>query len=362
MRAAGDVEPNPMVGCVIVKGGRIIGVGHHRRFGGLHAERDALANCRRRGDDPRGATLYVTLEPCNHHGKTPPCTDAVLEAGIARVVAARADPNPVSAGGAARMRGAGVAVEFTAVSPLATHLSDPFAKVVATGLPWVIAKWAQTIDGKVATRTGDSRWISGESARARVHRLRARIDAILTGIGTVIADDPQLTARGVRRVRRVARRVVVDARLEIPPGSKLVAGAREAPLAIVCGDGASPGARAALQRAGAEVVEAPGRDGRIDLGIALRLLVERYGATNVLVEAGPSVLGSLFKDDLVDEAIVHVAPMILGDEGARAAVEGVVAGTLADARRFMLWRLGRVGPDVELIYRRAVSATPATRT
>src|ERR1041384_1914007 len=177
---AGCVEPNPMVGAVVVRDGVVMGMGHHRRYGGPHAEREALADCRSRGDDPRGATVYVTLEPCCHFGKTPPCTDALIEAGVARVVAARRDPNPASGGGAAVLERAGIGVEFCGNSPSALAVSDPFVKRVTTGLPWVIAKWAQFEDGRMVTRPGEPRWISHEWARRRVHRLRGRVDAIVT--------------------------------------------------------------------------------------------------------------------------------------------------------------------------------------
>jgi diaminohydroxyphosphoribosylaminopyrimidine deaminase/5-amino-6-(5-phosphoribosylamino)uracil reductase len=276
LRAAGDVEPNPMVGAVIVKGDRIIGIGHHRKFGGLHAEREALADCRRRGEDPRGSTIYVTLEPCCHHGKQPPCTDALIEAGITRVIAARRDPNPVSANGAEVLHRAGIICEFTDASPLATRLSDPFIKRITTGLPWVIAKWAQTIDGRIATRTGESRWISGEVSRRRVHHLRARVDCILTGMGTVIADDPLLTARGIGRVRRVARRVVIDSDLDIPVIAQLVRTAREFPTTVVCSDQAAAATasgprREALKAAGVEILPVPLLERGIDLNAALSL-------------------------------------------------------------------------------------------
>src|SRR5262245_31119451 len=194
---AGRVEPNPMVGAALVHDGRVIGLGHHHRFGDLHAERAAMINCRKRGNDPRGSTLYVTLEPCRHFGKQPPCTDAIIEAGISRVIYAREDPAEVSGGGAAVLRAHGIPCDLSSLSPFATGISDPFVKRIRTGLPWVTAKWAQTIDGRIATRTGESKWISGELARRRVHRLRGSVDAILTGIGTADTDDQMLTARAV---------------------------------------------------------------------------------------------------------------------------------------------------------------------
>ncbi len=362
MRAAGDVEPNPMVGAVVVKGGRIIGMGHHRRFGGLHAEREALADCARRGEDPRGSTVYCTLEPCLHHGKQPPCCDALIEAGVARVVYARPDPAGVSGGGHGVLCGAGIEAACSSASVLATRLSDPFVHRVTTGLPWVIAKWAQTIDGRIATRTGESQWISNEHSRRRVHRLRARVDAILTGLGTVAADDPMLTARGVRRVRRVARRIVIDRDLDIDSGCTLVRTAGDIPTAVVCGkalltSGIAAEKVAALEGAGVEMVgvpEEPGGSGRLRLDMLLEAVASRFDVTNLLVEAGPGLLGALFEADLVCEAVVYVAPVLLGDAEAMAAATGRIAERLSEGRRFDLCRVKRVGDDVELTYRRRV--------
>lgn len=360
-RGAGLVEPNPMVGAVIARDGRILGIGHHRRFGGPHAEREAIDDCRRRGEDPRGATFYVTLEPCSHWGKQPPCVDAVLEAGLARVVMARRDPSPVSGGGMERLRAAGVRVEVCERSPAATNLSAPFVKRITTGLPWVIAKWAQTIDGRIATRTGESKWISNDRARARVHRLRSRVDAILTGVGTVLADNPMMTARRAsgepRKVRRIARRVVADTDLDLPPDTALVRSARDVPVLIACAKELATASitadrRARLLDAGVEILGVRAGAVGVDLKELLKLLVTRHDATNVLVEAGPGLLGSLLEAGLVDEAVVYVAPMLLGDELARAAATGRVAESLSAGRRFALWRVRRLGDDVELTYRR----------
>lgn len=352
LRGFGDVEPNPMVGCVIAKDGRVIGMGHHRKFGGLHAEAEALADCKRRGEDPRGATVYVTLEPCNASGKQPPCTAALIAAGVAKVVYAASDPNPAKALGAEALRRAGMDVELSEESTLACSLSAAFRKRVIGGLPWVIAKWAQSIDGKVATRTGDSKWISCELSRKRVHRLRALVDAVLTGIGTVRADDPMLTARGVRRVRRVAKRVVVDSGLSIEMGGALVRTAREMPTLVACVRGKGGGRRAELERAGVVVLECPEREGRVDLDALLRTLMHEHAVSSVLVESGPTLLGRCVLHDLIDEAVVHVAPMVMADDQARDAAAGVAVGAIADARRFALARMKRVGNDVELTYRR----------
>lgn len=360
LRAAGDVEPNPMVGAVIVKHGRIIGMGHHRRFGGPHAERAALADCARRGEDPADSTVYCTLEPCVHHGKQPPCCDALIAARVSEVVYARPDPAEVSGGGEQVLRAAGIIARCSDASRLATRLSDPFVHRVRTGLPWVIAKWAQTIDGRIATRTGESQWISGEASRRRVHRLRSRVDAILTGLGTVAADDPMLTARGVRRVRRVARRIVIDRDMDIDEDRKILRTAGETPTLIACHkdlltSGIAESKRARLETMGVEFVGVPERlsdAGRLRLDMLFEAVCARYGITNLLVEAGPGLLGALFEEDLIHEAIVYVAPMLLGDAEAMAAATGRIAERLSQGRRFELCRARRVGDDLELTYRR----------
>lgn len=359
LRGAGDVEPNPMVGAVLVRDERVIGMGHHRRYGGPHAEREAVEDCRRRGECPRGATLYVTLEPCRKQGKQPPCTELIVREGIARVVCARADPHPKGSGGSEDLRRAGVVFEFTDASPLAQRVSDPFVRRVSTGLPWVIAKWAQTIDGRTATRTGESRWISNDLSRRRVHRLRARMDAIITGLGTVLADDPMLTARDVARVRRVARRVVIDTELDIPLDCTLVRTARDYPLIVACDRSLlqAPITREKVERlrdAGATLMGAPCVEhrARLDLVAVLRALVEDHGVTSALLEAGPGLLGSFFREDLVDEAVVYIAPIIMGDEQAQAVASGSVIENLRQSMRFDLWHARTLRSDVELTYRR----------
>lgn len=359
LRGAGDVEPNPLVGAVLARDGVVLAIGHHRRFGGLHAEREAIEACRRAGRDPAGATLYVTLEPCSHSGKQPPCTEAIADAQIRKVVYARSDPGVESGGGASELSARGVACELSTASGLASRLSDPFVKRAATGRPWIIAKWAQTLDGRIATRTGESQWISGEPSRRRVHRLRGRVDCILTGLGTVLTDDPLLTARGVRRVRRVARRVVVDTHLETPVGSRLVQSARAAPTTIACAKDMATShvvtdRREQLEALGVEVMGVPTPvGGGVDLPLLLETLRSHHGATNVLVEAGPGLLGALFAQDLVDEAVVYIAPLLLGDAHARSAAVGRAVQSLAEGRRFTLLRHKRVGEDVELTYRRS---------
>ncbi len=363
VRAFGDVEPNPLVGCVLVKDSCIIGIGHHKKFGHLHAEREALADARAKGSDPRGSTAYVTLEPCRHFGKQPPCTDALIEAGVAEVIAARPDPADVSGGGFRVLREAGISCRFDDSSPLAIAISAPFRKRVATGLPWVIAKWAQTIDGRIATRSGESKWISGDRSRARVHKLRARVDAMLTSMGTVIADDPMLTPRGVRRIHRVATRVVVDTGLDINEQSQLVRTASVVPTIVCCAKELATAHMMSdkvdrLEASAVEVMGVPvesagaGLSKGLDLELLLRALVDHKQISTVMIEAGGGMLGSLLEADLIDEAIVYIAPLVLGDDQAFSAASGRIAAHLAEGRRFSLLRTKRLGSDLELHYRR----------
>jgi diaminohydroxyphosphoribosylaminopyrimidine deaminase / 5-amino-6-(5-phosphoribosylamino)uracil reductase len=364
LRGAGCVEPNPLVGAVIVRNGRVLGVGHHRRFGGPHAEIDAISSCRRQGNDPAGATLYVTLEPCNAPGKQPACVDGVIAAKIARVVYAIADPNPAKAGGANRLRAHGITAEVCDESELARELTVPFFRRMGSQLPWVIAKWAQTIDGRIATRTGDSKWISNDRSRARVHRLRGRVDAILSGIGTVIADDPLLNARTIAAERgigprRRAVRVIADTDLDIPLESQIVQTARQFPTIVACdadiaASSISAAKRATLQYAGVTILPSTpaGNHRGLDLTSLLRSLANVHGLWHIMTEAGPGLLGSLFEQDLVDEAWVYVAPMLLGDEMARSVAVGRIAETLTNARRYRLLRVKQIESDVELMYRR----------
>ena len=364
MRAAGDVEPNPLVGAVIVRDGTVLGIGHHRRFGDLHAEREALADCARRGHDPAGATVYCTLEPCVHHGKQPPCTDALIQAGVGEVVFARTDPAEVSAGGIDMLAKADIPARLSDASPMATRLSDPFIYRVQTGLPWVVAKWAQTIDGRIATRTGESQWISGVQSRRRVHKLRARMDAIMTGLGTVVTDDPMLTARDVRRIRRPCRRIVLDRDLDLTGDRAIVRTAMDTPTSIVVNkdlltSGIVETKREQLEQLGCEFIGVPEHTdsaGRLRLDMLLEALAGEYGVTNLMVEAGPGLLGSLFEADLICEAVVYVAPLLLGDAEAMAAATGRIAERLSEGRRFDLCRVKRVGQDVELTYRRVRQA------
>jgi diaminohydroxyphosphoribosylaminopyrimidine deaminase/5-amino-6-(5-phosphoribosylamino)uracil reductase len=355
-RAVGLVEPNPLVGAVIARDNQILGIGHHRRFGHPHAEREALANCRANNHDAAGATLFVTLEPCRHHGKQPPCTDAIIEARIAQVVYARPDPGPASGGGAELLRAAGIPTRLSAASPRATALSDPFIKRTTTGLPWVIAKWAQTIDGRIATRTGESKWISNDRSRHRVHSLRGRVDAIITGMGTVRADDPLLTPRGVH-ARRSPTRVILDRDLNLDPDSQLVKTARDhrtllaSSKELIVADIVAR-RRDALEAAGVELLGVPESLTGLHLPMLLDTLWNRCNLATVLIESGPGLLGALFEQDLIDEAVVYIAPLLLGDEMAKSVATGRVAASLTQGRRFTLQTKKQLNNDIELTYRR----------
>lgn len=334
-RGEGSVEPNPMVGCVLVRRDgdgrqRVIGEGWHRRFGDRHAETEALAAC---GEDPAGATAYVTLEPCSHHGKQPPCADALVAARVGRVVAAMADPFPEVAGrGFARLRDAGIATECGLLESEARSLNAPYLKRLSTGLPWIIAKWAMTLDGRIAAASGDSRWISGEASRAEVHRLRGRVDAIVVGSGTVTADDPLLTARPAGP--RVASRVVLDSTAQLSSDSQLVRTVDQAPVVLVCGPQAPDAAVARLNGAGVDVRRSALADPTARLVEVLRQLADR-GATNVLIEGGQRVVGSLLDAELIDEVYAFVAPKLIGGREAPGPVGGRGRTRMADALRLI---------------------------
>jgi diaminohydroxyphosphoribosylaminopyrimidine deaminase/5-amino-6-(5-phosphoribosylamino)uracil reductase len=339
-RGRGHVEPNPLVGAVLVRDGRPDGEGWHQRYGGPHAEVHALAAA---GEDARGATLYVTLEPCCHHGQTPPCTDAVIRAGIARVVAAMADPFPAVAGkGAGQLRAAGVEVEFGPGAAAARRLNAPYLKLLAASRPYVHAKWAMTLDGKIATRSGDSKWVSNEASRRRVHELRGRMDAILVGVGTVLADDPQLTARPPGP--RTAARVVLDSHGRLPLTSALVRTAREVPT-VVATAAAPPAQVAELHAAGCEVLTLPATDGRPTVD-ALLVELGRRRMTNVLVEGGAAVLGSFLDAGAIDEVHVFLAPLLAGGAAALTPIGGRGVEKIAQALTLVECRTDMINGDV----------------
>lgn len=343
-RGEGHVEPNPMVGAVVAAGA-IVGEGFHARFGGPHAEIEALLAA---ADAARGATLYVTLEPCCHHGKTPPCTEAIVAAGIARVVIAARDPFPaVNGGGIAALRAAGIAVETGLCGREATRLTAPFRKLVQAKKPWVIAKWAMSLDGRMATANGESRWISSAESRAIVHQLRGRVDAIVVGIGTALADDPLLTARpdDGTAPKRQPLRIILDSEARLPLESRLVQTARDHAVLVATGPAAPPARREALAAAGCEVWIASASDAGARLDLLLAELGRRQ-CTNVLVEGGSGVLGSLFDRGAADEVRVFIAPKIIGGQAAPAPIGGRGIASMADAAGIEIEELSQPGGDL----------------
>jgi len=344
-RGQGFVEPNPMVGCVIVRGEDVVGEGHHEVFGGPHAEINAMQMA---GEQCGGGTLYVTLEPCCHFGKTPPCTQAIIAAGIKRVVAAMRDPFPkVSGGGFAELERAGIEVAHGVLQAEAEELNAPYLKLLREGRPWVIAKWAMTLDGKIATSSGQSKWISGPESREIVQQLRARMDAIVIGRRTAELDDPLLTARlrDGAKPARVAARIVVDSAASLSLSSQLVRTAREVPLLIAASTSAEANRVATLTAAGAEVIQLPGASA----AERLKQLLDELGRrrlTNILVEGGGQLLGSLFEAGLADEVHCFIAPKVFGGSGAPGPVGAQGVASLHRAWQFA--HVGRriVGDDI----------------
>jgi diaminohydroxyphosphoribosylaminopyrimidine deaminase/5-amino-6-(5-phosphoribosylamino)uracil reductase len=325
-RGLGETNPNPLVGCVVVKGGRVVGEGWHRRTGGPHAEVIALA---RAGAKARGATLYVNLEPCVHQGRTPPCAPLVAQAGVRRVVAAIRDPDPrVDGRGVALLRRAGIAVTLGVREDEAAALNERFIVAARRRRPWVTLKAALTLDGRIATARGESKWITGPAQRRDARRLRRLHDGVAVGIGTVLADDPMLLPEA--RVGRPFHRVVFDSRLRLPLGSRLARSAGSSPVWIVCAK-ADARKRAALERKGVTVVEQPARVARVSLRWAVRELWRR-GIRSLMVEGGSELLGGFLAAGLVDAVALYRAPLILGGRLGVPAFGGADPPRLADAR------------------------------
>ncbi len=331
-RGQGFVEPNPMVGAVVVHGGMKVGEGWHQEFGGSHAEVHALNMA---GLLAKGTTLYVTLEPCSHWGKTPPCTDAIIRAGVRRVVAAMADPFPAAAGGARKLREAGIEVTLGVLESEAQRLNAPYLTLVATGRPFVHAKWAMSLDGKIATRTGDSKWISGAESRRVVHQLRGRMDAIIVGAGAVRADDPLLSARPPGA--RTPLRVVLSSNGQLPPDCQLLKTAREIPV-LIAGSAIDDSERALLAPPGCELLP-------VHSIAALLLELGKRQFTNVLVEGGAGVLGSFRDAGLIDEVHIFVAPILLGGLDALGPMSGIGADTIGKGLAISDWQVQQVASD-----------------
>ncbi len=348
---AGRTSPNPMVGAVVVKDGRVVGEGYHQKAGTPHAEVHAL---RAAGAAAAGATLYVSLEPCNHHGRTPPCTEAIIAAGIRRVVAATRDPNPqVNGSGMARLRAAGIEVVEGVMEEEARELNEAFFHFITTGHPFVVMKYAMSLDGRIATATGESRWISSEPARDYVHRLRAAVDAIMVGVGTVLRDDPQLTARPAGGANRHPVRVIVDSRLRTPPSARALTGRSEAPTWLATTPLAPPERRTAILDAArrngcpVEILELPERGGRVDIA-ALTTELGRRGITSVLLEGGAELNAAALEAGAVRKILCFVAPKLVGGRTAPGPVGGAGIASLAEAWRVERLRAEAVGEDVLL--------------
>lgn len=346
-RGHGAVSPNPLVGAVIARDGEILGEGWHDEYGGLHAERAAIEDCS--GEVLEGATLYVSLEPCCHEGQQPPCTDAIIEAGIGRVVVASDDPTEKASGrGLGILRDEGIEVEVAtgAIAARARLENQAFRKHARTGRPWVMFKSAMSLDGKVATRDGDSKWISCEASRELAHRWRGEVDAVAVGIGTALADDPSLTAR-VEGVRRQPRPVVFDSTGRLPLDCELVSRASESGLVVVVSRAAPRSAVEGLESAGAEVVVAAGENEPARVTDALTRLGElERPVTSVMLEGGPQLAGAFFDAGEIDDARFFIAPMLLGGASARDPLEGMGAGTIADAARAIAVTSEQVGDDI----------------
>ena len=343
-RAVGRTHPNPAVGAVVVQGGQIVGRGHTAPAGGPHAEVRAIADA---GPRARGADLFTTLEPCDHFGRTPPCTEAILAAGVARVFAGSEDPNPLVDGrGVRRLRRLGMPVWTGVLVAETDALNRPFFKAMRSGLPWVTLKAAVSLDGKLATASGDSRWVTGEAARAEVHRLRNEVDAILVGAGTVRTDDPALTTRLPEGGGRDALRVVLDSALRLPPDRRLFNLESTARTLVVHVDGQGGERAGALAATGADLLAVPGQPGRVDLEAMLRALLRR-DVLHVLVEGGPTVFSAFIRAGLADALVLHLAPKLVGGDGT-SWLGPLGLDRMAGARPVRVESVRPLGEDLEV--------------
>ncbi len=342
-RGAGTVSPNPLVGAILVRGGKIVGSGYHRFFGGPHAECNALEIA---GEKARGADLYINLEPCSHFGKTPPCSDALIAAGIRRAFIGMQDPNPlVSGSGIKKLAAAGIAVETGILERECRQLNEAFIKYITSKIPFVYLKLAASLDGKIATASGDSKWITGTASRALVHALRSRVDAVMVGIGTVLSDDPQLTARLYPGAIKNPLRVIVDSTLRTPLRSRLLATARNVPTIIATTNSSSKSRAEAVTQSGAELLTMPARNGRVNLKLLMKKLAHR-GIASVLIEGGSALSAAALKDGIVDKVLFFYAPKIIGGENSYSMVGGAGSKRISRAITLKDVRYRRVGEDI----------------
>ena len=345
-RGRGKTNPNPMVGAVVVREGQIVGTGYHRAAGELHAEIMALQSA---GESAGGAVLYVNLEPCAHQGRTGPCVDAIIGAGIRKVVAAMEDPNPLVRGrGFQKLKEAGVKVKTGVLEEKARRLNEVFIKQITTGRPFVIVKSAVTADGKIATRTGSSRWITGEKARAFVHRLRNNSDAIAVGVETVLRDDPRLTARLEEGGGKDPQRIVIDSRARLPIDARMINMPSRAATVLATTAAAPPDKVRALQEKGVEILVLPGREGRVDLAELMVKLGER-GVCQLLVEGGGTLNYSFLQAELIDKVMLFIAPLIVGGGESPTAFDGSGVAELDEAWRLEEMEIKRYDGDLLII-------------
>ncbi len=344
-RGLGQASPNPTVGCVIAKEGRIIGEGWHRYSRLDHAEAVALQAA---GTDSRGSTAYVTLEPCSHQGRTPPCAEALVNAGVRRVVVAMIDPNPrVSGGGIRMLQSAGIQVDAGLLQKEAVRLNEPFACHITTGRPLVVSKAGMSLDGRIATATGDARWITSEKGRQFSQHLRLQLDAILVGVGTMLADDPELTYRGHIRKERPLLRVILDSCLRTPPTARALCVTTLEPTVIMCAPGAPDNRKKRLEEQGAEVIPVPRKGAGLDLVSVLDTLGKRQ-VQGLLVEGGSEVHWSFLEEKLVDKFYFIIAPIILGGKKSVPCVGGKGIESIGQAPQFRAARTFWAGPDLVL--------------
>lgn len=345
VKGAGFAAPNPMVGAVIVKNGRIIGEGYHERCGQLHAERNALASL---SESAEGADMFVTLEPCCHYGRTPPCTQAIIEHKLARVFIGSRDPNPLIAGkGAAILREHGIEVIEDFMKKECDEINPVFFHYITTGMPYTALKFAMTLDGKISSHTGASKWITGIRARQHVHSLRGEYSAILAGIGTVLADDPMLNCRLENAHQPL--RIVVDSGLRIPLDSKLCKSAGEFPLLIACTEDSPEEKRRMLTELGAEVMTLPERNGRVDLAAMMKRLGKK-GISGILVEGGGEINEALIREGLVQHVYAYIAPKLMGGRDAKTPVEGLGAASPDECMRLKYIKAAILDSDLLLEY------------
>lgn len=341
-KGEGRVEPNPMVGCVITQRNQIIGQGYHRRFGGPHAEINALRSCNK---GLKGVTVYVTLEPCNHHGKTPPCCNALIQANVARVVVAMHDPHDIIKNrGIRQLRKAGIHVDVGILAKDSAEILAPYLTRIKHHRPYMIAKWAQSLDGKLASQSGHSKWISCETSRKKVHRLRARMDGVLVGIETVLKDNPRLTARDVP-IKRIAYRIVLDTRLRIPESCHLVKTARKIPTIVFTTSKYENSRKAErLRKRRVDVVSVRSRKNLLVIGDVLTILSQRE-MTNILVEGGSAILTSFLKSNLIDEAWVFSAPKVIHGKSPHQIKIGRTAGNIIELLNPLHSEIKKSGSD-----------------